>query len=40
MGNQDDVVFVPITTLQQRLSMQRTAGGGRNVSTINVQVTE
>ena len=40
MGNQDDVVFVPLTTLQQRLSMQRTASGSRNVSTINVQVVD
>ena len=27
MGNQDDVVYVPITTLQQRLSIQRSRGG-------------
>ncbi|MCL5110668.1 MAG: ABC transporter permease [Chloroflexi bacterium] len=40
MGNQDDVVFVPITTLQQRLSNQRTAQGARNVSTVNVQVSD
>lgn len=40
MGNQDDVVFVPLTTLQRRLSMQRTATGSRNVSTINVQVSD
>ncbi len=37
-GNQDDVVFMPITTLQERLFAQRTASGGRSVSTINVQV--
>jgi putative ABC transport system permease protein len=37
-GNQDDVVFIPITTLQERLFAQRTTGGGRSVSTINVQV--
>jgi len=37
-GNQDDVVFVPITTLQQTLFAQRTVGGGRNVQSINVQV--
>ncbi|MHB1417378.1 MAG: ABC transporter permease, partial [Chloroflexota bacterium] len=40
MGNQDDIIFVPITTLQQRLSVQRTATGARNVSTINVQVAD
>ncbi len=40
LGNQDDVIFVPITTLQQRLSLQRTASGSRNVSTINVQAVE
>ncbi len=38
MGNQDDQVLVPITTLQQRLTMQRTVRGGYNVSMINVQV--
>jgi len=37
-GNQDDVVFMPITTLQERLFAQRTAGGGRSVQSINVQV--
>ena len=40
MGNQDDVVFVPITTLQQRLSVQRTTSGTRNVATVNVQVAD
>jgi len=38
MGNQDDVIFVPITTLQQRLQTQRTASGSHNVSTISVQL--
>ena len=38
MGNQDDVVLIPLTTLQQRVMVQRTARGGRNVSTINVQL--
>ena len=37
-GNRDDVVFVPITTLQQRLAVQRTATGSHSVSTVNVQV--
>lgn len=40
MGNQDDVAFIPLTTLQQRLSVQRTAAGSRNVNTINVQVAD
>ncbi len=39
MGNQDEVIFVPITTVQDRLSMLRTSQGGRTVQTINVQVT-
>lgn len=38
MGNQDDLVLIPITTLQQRLSSQRTSQGGRNVQTVYVQV--
>ena len=38
-GSQDDQIFVPITTMQQRLLAQRTASGAPNVSTINVQVT-
>jgi putative ABC transport system permease protein len=37
MGNQDDLILMPITTLQQRVMMQRTARGGHNVNTINVQ---
>ncbi|TAK36016.1 MAG: FtsX-like permease family protein [Chloroflexota bacterium] len=40
MGNQDDIVFVPITTLQQRLQNQRTVTGGRSISSINVQVAD
>ncbi|HYU20781.1 MAG TPA: ABC transporter permease [Chloroflexota bacterium] len=39
-GNQDDQVFVPITTMQARLVTQRNARGGANVSVINVQVAE
>jgi len=38
MGNQDDIVLIPITTLQSRVMAQRTARGGHNVSTINVQL--
>ncbi|HEX2035752.1 MAG TPA: ABC transporter permease [Chloroflexota bacterium] len=37
-GNQDDVIFVPLTTLQTRLNRSRTARGGQTVSTINVQL--
>ena len=40
MGNQDDQILVPITTLQQRVYAQRTARGGQNVSTINVQLVD
>ncbi len=39
-GNQDDLAFVPITTLQARLFAQRTARGAPNVSTINVEVVD
>jgi putative ABC transport system permease protein len=37
-GNQDDMILVPLTTLLQRLTNQRTARGGQNVNTIYVQV--
>jgi len=37
-GNQDDQVYVPITTVMARLFAQRTARGAPNVSTVNVQV--
>jgi len=40
MGNQDDLIAVPLTTLLQKLNRQRTASGGQNVSTIYVQVTD
>ena len=39
LGNTDDTVYVPITTVMARLFAQRTARGAPNVSTINVQVT-
>lgn len=38
-GSEDDQVFIPLTTMQQRLFSQLTARGQRNVSMINVQVT-
>ena len=37
-GSEDDQVFIPLTTMQQRLFAQVTARGARNVSLINVQV--
>ncbi|MCX5995596.1 MAG: ABC transporter permease [Chloroflexi bacterium] len=37
-GSQDDIVLAPISTVQYRLSSQRTASGGKTVQTINVQV--
>ncbi len=37
-GNEDDQVFIPLTTMQQRLFSQVTARGLRNVGLINVQV--
>jgi putative ABC transport system permease protein len=39
MGSQDDQIIIPITTMQQRINASRTAQGGQNVSTVNVQVT-
>jgi putative ABC transport system permease protein len=39
-GNQDDQIYVPITTLQRRLVSQRSAIGQRTVQTINVQVAD
>jgi putative ABC transport system permease protein len=38
LGNTDDSVYVPITTVMARLFAQRTARGAPNVSTVNVQV--
>ena len=38
MGNQDDQVFVPITTMQARLLASRNVRGATNVSVVNVQV--
>jgi putative ABC transport system permease protein len=38
LGNVDDQVYVPITTVMARLFAQRTARGAPNVSTVNVQV--
>ncbi len=37
-GSEDDQVFVPLTTMQQRILAQVTARGLRNVNVINVQV--
>ncbi len=39
-GNQDDVIYVPLTTAQSRLNRARTANGGNTVSTINVQLVD
>jgi putative ABC transport system permease protein len=39
-GNQDDIIFVPLTTMQTRLNRARTARGGNTVQTINVQLTD
>src|SRR5690606_7171823 len=38
MGNQDDQVFVPISTMQARLMATRNARGAVNVNVVNVQV--
>ena len=39
MGSLDEQIFMPLTTVQSRISFQRTAFG-QSVSTINVKVTE
>jgi putative ABC transport system permease protein len=40
LGNQDDQVFVPITTMQARLLASRNVRGATNVSVVNVQVAD
>jgi putative ABC transport system permease protein len=40
MGNQDDQVFIPLTTYHTRLTTARTVRGSYQVSTINVQVAD
>jgi putative ABC transport system permease protein len=40
LGNQDNQVIIPITTLTSRLQVQRTAQGASRVSQIDVQVTD
>jgi putative ABC transport system permease protein len=37
-GNQDDVIYAPLATVQSRLTRNRTASGGNTVSQINVQL--
>jgi len=39
-GVQDDYIFVPVTTLQNRIGFVRNASGETNVNQINVQTTE
>jgi putative ABC transport system permease protein len=39
-GSSDDLVYIPITTMQARLVAQRAAGGGQSVANINVQVVD
>src|SRR5829696_1879622 len=39
-GNQDDQVFVPITTMQARLMASRNSRGAANVGVVNVQVAD
>jgi putative ABC transport system permease protein len=39
-GNQDDVIYVPLSTMQTRLNRNRTARGGQTVQTINVQLVD
>ncbi|MCL4533607.1 MAG: ABC transporter permease [Bacteroidetes bacterium] len=40
LGNQDDVVIVPLTTLAETLGSQLTPSGGLVVQTINVEVSD
>ncbi len=40
MGNQDDLILVPLTTLLQKLNRQRNVRGAPNVNTIYVQVSD
>ena len=39
-GNQDDLVYVPLSTLQVRLFAQRNSRGAQNVSSLNVQIAD
>jgi putative ABC transport system permease protein len=39
-GNQDDLILVPLSTMQGRLNRARTARGGQNVNTIYVQLAD
>jgi putative ABC transport system permease protein len=39
LGNQDDQMLIPLTTLQSKVQSQRTNSGGHNVNTIYVQMT-
>jgi putative ABC transport system permease protein len=39
-GNQDDVVFVPITTLQKKIAVSRNASGTQSVNQINVSLVD
>ena len=38
MGNQDDTILIPLTTMQKKVKVSRTTSGGLTVSTINVQL--
>jgi putative ABC transport system permease protein len=40
LGNQDDLIYVPLTTAQTRLSRSQTARGGNTVSQISVQLAD
>jgi putative ABC transport system permease protein len=39
-GNQDDVVFVPITTLQKKIAVNRNASGTQSVNQINLSLVD
>src|SRR3954467_3652312 len=40
LGNQDDQVYVPLTTMQTRLQAQRNSRGAQSVSVINAEVAD
>ncbi|HEX9016559.1 MAG TPA: ABC transporter permease [Chloroflexota bacterium] len=39
LGNQDDQMLIPLTTLQAKVQANRTAGGGHNVNMIYLELT-
>ena len=40
LGNQDDVVYIPLTTMQTRFSSSRSPSGANTISSIAIQLTD